>query len=114
VAIDSGPLVAVGCGDSRSDIASSFPGFSNGSSGGGGHYLLDTTALANGSHQIGWYVVGNCGRADGIGSRFFTILNGAGDPPSRWSIRECGVAIALVGSCKRAARVAAAKTRVLD
>jgi hypothetical protein len=75
VAIDSGGLQAVAYGDSRNDIALYFPGFSNGSSG-GGHHLLDTTTLTNGVHQIGWYVVDTCGRADGVGSRFFTVLNG--------------------------------------
>jgi hypothetical protein len=74
VAIDSGPLVAVDYGDQRTDIASVFPGFSNGNDG-GGHFLIDTATLANGVHQIGWYVVDSCGRADGIGSRFFSVLN---------------------------------------
>jgi hypothetical protein len=75
VAIDSGALQPVAYGDTRNDIALYFPGFSNGTSG-GGHYLLDTTTLTNGVHQIGWYVVDDCGRADGVGSRFFTVLNG--------------------------------------
>jgi len=74
--IDSGPLTTVDYGDNRTDIASAFPGFSNGS-GGGGHYLVDTMTLANGVHQIGWYVVDSCDRADGIGSRFFSVLNGS-------------------------------------
>jgi hypothetical protein len=74
VAIDSGLLMPVTYGQARSDIAASFPGFSNGANGGGA-YSLDTTTLSNGTHQIGWYVVDNCGRADGIGSRFFTVQN---------------------------------------
>lgn len=74
VAIDSGPLLPVNYGDSRPDIAAAFPGFTNGS-GGGGSYFIDTTTLANGTHQIGWFVTDNCGRADGIGSRFFNVLN---------------------------------------
>jgi hypothetical protein len=73
-AIDSGPLTAVSYGDTRPDIASAFPGLAN-SAAAGGHFLLDTTTLANGPHQIGWYVVDDCGRADGIGSRFFTVAN---------------------------------------
>ena len=76
VSIDSGPLVAVSYGDLRPDIASWFPGFSNGV-GAGGAYYIDTRALTNGTHQIGWYVVDNCGRADGLGSRFFSVLNGS-------------------------------------
>ena len=42
--------------------------FSN-SGGAGGAYYIDTTTLANGTHQIGWYVVDDCNRAEGIGSR---------------------------------------------
>jgi hypothetical protein len=29
-------------------------------------------------HQIGWLVTDSCGQHDGIGSRFFTVLNGVG------------------------------------
>jgi hypothetical protein len=76
VAIDAGPLVNVNYGDLRPDIASGFPGFSNGTNAGGAYYL-DTTTLSNGVHQIGWFVTDSCGRADGIGSRFFTVLNGS-------------------------------------
>jgi len=75
MAVDSGPLQAVNYGALRTDIAGAFPGFSNGTNA-GGSFLLDTTTLSNGSHQIGWYVVDNCGRADGVGSRFFNVLNG--------------------------------------
>ena len=35
------------------------------------------TTLTNGTHQIGWLVTDNCGRADGIGSRFFSVQNAA-------------------------------------
>jgi hypothetical protein len=79
VGIDSGPLLPVNYGDRRADIAAAFPGLSNGNNAGGAHYI-DTTTLSNGIHQIGWLVTDNCGRQDGIGSRFFTVLNGiAGD-----------------------------------
>jgi hypothetical protein len=74
--IDSGPGVAVNYGDLRTDIAASFAGFSNGTNSGGASYL-NTTTLSNGMHTIGWLVYDNCGRGDGIGSRFFTVLNGA-------------------------------------
>jgi hypothetical protein len=78
VSIDSGPLQPVVYGDSRPDIAASFPSFTDGA-GGGGHYYLDSTVLANGLHQIGWLVSDNCGRQDGIGSRFFTVANAGAD-----------------------------------
>lgn len=35
----------------------------------------DTTQFANGAHIIGWLVTDSTGKADGIGSRFFTIAN---------------------------------------
>lgn len=73
-AINSGTLQPVTYGSNRPDIAAAFPGFTDGNNG-GGVVGIDTTALPNGSHQIGWYVVDSCGRADGIGSRFFSILN---------------------------------------
>jgi hypothetical protein len=77
--IDSGPGVVVTYGAMRADIAASSSGFSNGSNSGGAYYL-DTTTLSNGMHQIGWLVYDSCGRGDGIGSRFFTVLNAsAGD-----------------------------------
>jgi 5-hydroxyisourate hydrolase-like protein (transthyretin family) len=74
VSIDSGPLQPVSYGDLRPDIAAAFPGYSNGA-GAGGAYYIDTTTLANGTHSIGWLVTDSCGRAEGIGSRFFTVFN---------------------------------------
>lgn len=74
MSIDSGPLVPVSYGQARSDIAAAFPGFSDGNNA-GGLVGVDTTTLGNGTHQIGWYVVDSCGRADGVGSRFFNVLN---------------------------------------
>jgi hypothetical protein len=78
MSIDSAPLTSVGYGDFRPDIAAAFPGYSNGA-GAGGAYYVDTTGLTDGIHQIGWYVVDNCGRAEGIGSRFFIVQNGSSD-----------------------------------
>ena len=75
VSVDSGPLETVSYGGFRTDIAASFPGFSNVNTSGGAYYL-DTATLSNGTHQIGWLVTDNCGRQDGVGSRFFTVLNG--------------------------------------
>jgi hypothetical protein len=75
VSIDSGPLQPVVYGDVRPDVAAAFPGFTN-SAAAGGHYIFDWSTLANGVHTIGWLVTDNCGRADGIGSRFFTVTNG--------------------------------------
>jgi hypothetical protein len=74
VGIDSQPLTPVNYGDLRADIAAAFPGFTNGG-GAGGAYFIDTTTLTNGVHQIGWLITDNCGRAEGVGSRFFTVAN---------------------------------------
>jgi hypothetical protein len=38
-------------------------------------FEIDTTTLSNGLHTIGWTVTDSAGRVDGIGSRFFTVLN---------------------------------------
>ena len=60
----------------RDDIAALFPGYAN-SGGAVGYYYLDTTAYANGVHNIAWSVVDSAGNTAGIGSRFFVVLNGA-------------------------------------
>ncbi len=77
VIIDSGPLVPVVYGEYRPDIEGLFPGFSNASNA-GGRALIDSTALSNGIHTIAWYVVDDCNRADGVGSRYFSVLNASG------------------------------------
>ena len=40
-----------------------------------GYFQINTTLLANGVHTIFWVVSDNYGRMDGIGSRYFTVLN---------------------------------------
>jgi hypothetical protein len=44
-----------------------------------GRVDLDTTALTNGVHTIAWGVIDSAGRAEGIGSRYFTVLNSSSD-----------------------------------
>jgi hypothetical protein len=75
VSIDSGPLQPVAYGDNRIDIAGLFPGFSN-SDAAGGHYIFDWSTLTNGAHTIAWLITDNCGRADGVGSRYFNVTGG--------------------------------------
>jgi phosphodiesterase/alkaline phosphatase D-like protein len=58
----------------RSDVADLFPGYNN-SDGAGGHFYLDTTRYINGVHTISWSAKDNAGNVDGIGSRYFTIVN---------------------------------------
>ena len=61
----------------RDDIAELFPTYSN-ALGAGGYYYFDTTQLSNGLHTISWYVTDSAGNSDGVGSRYFTVMNGDG------------------------------------
>lgn len=58
----------------RADIATLFPGLQN-SGGAVGYFVIDTTKLANGVHTIAWVVTDSAGRATGIGSRYFSVVN---------------------------------------
>jgi hypothetical protein len=40
---------------------------------------LNTATLSNGLHTIAWSVTDSLGRTEGIGSRFFNVLNGSSD-----------------------------------
>jgi len=62
----------------RSDVATAFPGLNN-SGGPVGAFYLDTTKYANGVHTIYWIATDDAAAADGIGSRYFNVMNtGAG------------------------------------
>jgi hypothetical protein len=61
----------------RADIASLFPGYAN-TPGAVGFFHLNTTTLANGVHTISWNVFDDQGHGEGLGSRYFTVLNTAG------------------------------------
>ncbi len=63
--------------NNRSDIATAFPGYAN-SNGAIGFFAFDTSKLTNGVHTIGWLATDAAGNAEGLGSRFFTVFNGAG------------------------------------
>jgi phosphodiesterase/alkaline phosphatase D-like protein len=58
----------------RQDIADMFPGYNN-THGAVGYMIIDTTAYLNGVHTIAWSVQDDAGNTDGIGSRYFSILN---------------------------------------
>jgi hypothetical protein len=62
---------------SRSDIATLFPGYLN-SNGAVGFFFIDTTKLQNKIHTISWSVTDNGARVDGIGSRYFNVFNAGG------------------------------------
>ncbi len=76
VYIDGVPVGRPTYNQSRSDIATLFPGRRN-SDGAIGFFQFDTTTLASGVHTIAWSVSDTAGHAEGIGSRYFTVLNGA-------------------------------------
>ena len=61
----------------RPDVASLFPGLAN-SDGAVGFRIIDTTALTNGVHSISWTATDSDGRSEGLGSRYFRVLNNAG------------------------------------
>jgi len=58
----------------RVDVATAFPGLNN-SNGPVGAFFLDTTKYANGVHTIFWIATDDAGAADGIGSRYFNVMN---------------------------------------
>jgi hypothetical protein len=65
----------------RGDIATEFTGFAN-SNGAIGFAYIDTTKFTNGLHTISWNVWDNEIRGNGVGSRFFTVLNVGTTPAS--------------------------------
>ena len=58
----------------REDVAALFPGYAN-SNGAHAFFEWDTTTFGNGVHTIYWTATDDAGNTDGIGSRFFNILN---------------------------------------
>ena len=65
-------------GVARPDVAGffPFPSYVN-ANGPGAQFVLDTTQFANGLHTIVWVARDDLGVVQGIGSRYFTIENGA-------------------------------------
>src|SRR6266849_4258640 len=43
-----------------------------------GFFHINTTALANGVHTISWNAFDNLGRGEGLGSRYFNVVNTGG------------------------------------
>lgn len=58
----------------RSDIADRFPGYAN-SGGAHAYFDFDTTDYSNGVHMIYWTAEDDSRNSDGIGSRYFSVLN---------------------------------------
>jgi hypothetical protein len=74
VFVDGLPIGNPAYGYYRADVSLKFTGYNN-SNGPVGVFSLDTTAYANGVHTIAWSVTDNQGATDGIGSRFFNVVN---------------------------------------
>jgi hypothetical protein len=77
VVVDGAIIGSPGQWTSRSDLtalfpASTYPGISNAL----GVFTFNTAAYLDGVHTISWVVVTNLGPAAGIGSRYFTTVNG--------------------------------------
>ena len=69
----------------RSDVSGNFPGLNNTGGPGGlggpvGAFSLNTPGYANGVHTIHWIAFDDLGRGEGIGSRFFNIVNSGTAP----------------------------------
>ncbi len=70
----------------RPDVSGNFPGLNNtggpapGQGGPVGAFFLNTTTFANGIHSIFWIAFDDMGRGEGIGSRYFSIVNLGGSP----------------------------------
>lgn len=78
VLIDNVAIGSPGGWTSRPDLAALFPAATYpGITNAAGVFTFDTTAYTNGVHTIAWVVFNNAGQGAGIGSRYFTIVNGA-------------------------------------
>jgi hypothetical protein len=78
VFVDGVPVGSPGGWVARPDLTALFPVATYSGVGAAlGVYTLNTTTLANGIHTIAWGVTDNHGGAAGIGSRYFTVLNGS-------------------------------------
>jgi hypothetical protein len=82
VFIDSSSIGSLTSTTTRGRTSALFPGYAN-TDGAAGFKTIDTTALANGVHTIAWIATDNLGAAGGIGSRFFTVVNGTSGAAAR-------------------------------
>ncbi len=78
------------------DVSGNFPGLNNtggpgaGEGGPVGAFSLNTTGYANDVHTIFWIAYDDLGRGEGIGSRFFNIINTGGPSPEPPGEAETG------------------------
>ncbi len=78
VVIDGVPVGVPSGWTSRSDLTGYFPSAQyKGIATALGVFTFDTRTLTNGVHTIAWAVTDNMGGTAGVGSRYFTVANGA-------------------------------------
>jgi hypothetical protein len=80
VIVDGHPVGSPAAWGPRSDLSALFdsnryPGVTRAQA----VFPLDLTTLSNGVHTIAWIVTDQLGRSEGIGSRFFTVVNSSKD-----------------------------------
>ena len=90
--VDGASIGTVDYNHPRPDIQGLFPGLNN-TNGAIGFRVIDTTTLTNGAHTISWTVVDDQGAIEGIGSRFFTVSNGASAVTGRASVQAASAAL---------------------
>jgi hypothetical protein len=79
VVIDGVPVGTPTGWTSRADLTALFPGSKySGVAKALGVFTFDTRTLTDGLHTIAWAVTDNMGGSAGVGSRYFTVANGAG------------------------------------
>ncbi len=100
VYIDGAKVGPVGYNAYRADLATLFPGLAN-TMGAAGARVIDTTKYANGLHTISWAVTDTAGVGEGIGSRYFTIQNGAALSASGSRLSASGLSITSVDGHSR-------------
>jgi hypothetical protein len=105
VQVDGVTVGSPGGWTSRPDLTGLFPGFP-GISTALAVFGLNTTSLTNGLHTIQWVATDNTGRVEGIGSRFFTVSNGAG------AMTAAGAMVAMTGAGEASAQAARRATNV--
>ena len=92
VLVDGAALGTVDYNHPRPDIQGLFPGLNN-TNGAIGFRVIDSTTLANGTHTISWTVIDDQGAIEGIGSRFFTVSNGASAVTATGAVQATSAAL---------------------
>jgi hypothetical protein len=74
-----------------------------------GAYVFNSAALTDGVHTIAWVVVANNGQAAGIGSRYFTTVNGNNNLTTSSALLNLGRRVTDVARLDRASDIRATR-----